>query len=49
MPPTFTFGTVLTKLVSNRAVALKGAHSVDTAAPLTKTWDRLALIHICKR
>lgn len=48
MSPTFTLGTVLTKLVSNRAVALKGAHSVDTAAPLAQTWDRLALIYICK-
>lgn len=46
--PTFTLGTVLTEPVSSGTAALKGTHSVDTAAPLAQAWHSLALIHICK-
>lgn len=46
--PTFTLGAVLTEPVSSGAAALKGTHSVDTAAPLAQAWHSLALIHICK-
>ena len=46
--PTFTLGTVLTEPVSSGAVALKGTHRVDTAAPQAQAWHSLALIHICK-